>query len=226
MDIGKAFSFVFDDEQWLTSILIAGLLALIPLVGQILIIGYLLETARRLAAGNPRPLPQWDNFGEKFNLGLIGFGIAIVYAVPIIVISLLFACVPLFAASAGDAGGIIALLTLCLVPLIILVALVIQPLMLAGIARYLQTNSFSEAINFSAVIAMVRADLGGWVVLWLLQILCSFVAGAGGIIFIGIIFTLPYSQAVFGHLMGQKLIALRAQNGYNTDFAPPASPMV
>ncbi|PDV97531.1 DUF4013 domain-containing protein [Candidatus Chloroploca asiatica] len=227
MDIGKAFSFVFDDEQWLTSILIAGLLALIPLVGQILIIGYMLETARRLAAGNPRPLPQWDNFGEKFNLGLVGLGIAIVYAVPVIVIALLFACVPLFAAGAGDAAaGIAALLVLCLMPLIMIVALATQPLLIAGTVRYLQTNSFSEALNFSAVITMVRGDLGGWVVLWLLQILCGLVASAGGIIVIGILFTLPYSQAVFGHLMGQKLIALRTQNGYNSNFAPPASPMV
>ena len=42
MDIGKAFSFVFDDEQWVTSILIMGLLILVPIHGSIVLIGYMM----------------------------------------------------------------------------------------------------------------------------------------------------------------------------------------
>jgi hypothetical protein len=92
MDIGRAFSFVFDDEQWVTSILIMGLLILVPILGSILLIGYMLETARNVAMNSPRPLPKWDNFGDKLSLGFAGFVISLVYALPIIVLAGLVVC--------------------------------------------------------------------------------------------------------------------------------------
>lgn len=227
MDIGKAFSFPFDDDQWVASILLCGVLLLIPIVGQILLIGYMLETARNVAMGSPRPLPKWNNFGEKFSLGFGGFVVSLGYALPLMLLGLVFACVAggLGGTSSGEdaaaaaAGGVF----LCLFPLIFVLALIISPLILAAQVRYLQSGSLGDAFNVGAVIAMVRQDLGGWVVLWLLSILCGIVGSLGSIIFIGFIFTMPYSQAVFGHLMGQKMLSLGRPAGSGFDYAPPSS---
>lgn len=225
MDIGKAFSYPFEDEQWLSSILIGGLVMLIPFIGWFAIAGYALEAARNVAMGSPRPLPKWDNFGQKLSLGWNWFIISIFYSLPAIAISLLIACIPLLGAGVGgDEGAAFAgLLLICLFPLIFILALIIQPLIVAATARYLQTDSLGAALRVGEIVAMVRGDLGGWVVLWLLGILCSLVAQAGSIVVIGIIFTLPYSQAIFGHLLGQKLIELRGQ-GASSDagYAPPS----
>lgn len=225
MDIGKAFSFVFDDEQWVTSILICGVLLLVPILGALLLIGYMMETARNVAMGSPRPLPKWNNFGEKLSLGFAGFVISLVYALPLVIIGVLFGCLAIGVGSAaGDsdaAAAIIASSTLCLVPLMILVGLAIQPVILAAMARYIQTGSLGAAFRFGEVIAMVRADLSGWVLMFLLYLLCSVVGSLGSVIVIGFIFTLPYSQAVFGHLLGQKLIQLSQPAGYT----PPAPMM-
>ncbi len=212
MDLGKAFSFPFDDEQWVSSILICGLLLLVPVLGAFLLIGYMLETARNVAMGSPRPLPKWNNFGEKLSLGFAGFVISLVYALPLAVLASLVACVAVgLGSAAGEDGAaaVVAGLTLCLVPLIILLALIIQPIILAAMARYLQTGSLGSAFQVGEVIGMVRADLSGWVVMFLLYLLCSIVGSLGSIIIIGFIFTLPYSQAVFGHLLGQKMLQLR-----------------
>lgn len=227
MDIGKAFSFPFDDEEWVTSILIAGLVMLIPLVGQIVLIGYLFETARNVAMGSPRPLPKWNNFSEKLSLGFNGFVISLVYSLPIIVFSVLLACVGIgLGAAGGDeetAALIIGGTLACIMPFIFLLAIVIAPLILSAWARYLQTGSLGAALNVASVLAMVRQDLAGWVVLWLLSILCGLVGGLGSMIVIGFIFTYPYSQAVFGHLLGQKLQTLIRPSNY--DYSPPVPPM-
>jgi hypothetical protein len=226
MDIGKAFSFPFEDEQWVASILIGGLLSLIPILGQILLIGYTLETARNVAAGNPRPLPKWNNFGDKLSLGFGGFVIALGYALPLIILGTLLVCVTgaLGGAAGNDdaAAALVGGLFLCIFPLILLLALVLAPFVLAAQVRYLQSSSIGEAFNLGAVIATVRQDLGGWLVLWLLSILCGLVGSLGSAIIIGFIFTYPYSQAVFGHLMGQKLQSLGRPSGF--DYAPPAAP--
>ena len=68
MDIGKAFSFVFEDEEWVSKILIGGLIALIPLVGQLVVLGYALKVAQNVAQGSPRPLPR-SKFSSKVGSG-------------------------------------------------------------------------------------------------------------------------------------------------------------
>lgn len=228
MDIGKAFSFVFDDEQWLSSILICGLLLLVPILGTFLLIGYMLETARNVAMGSPRPLPKWNNFGEKLSLGFAGFVISLVYALPLALLITVFACVGVGLGSAAGsedaAAAAIASSMLCLVPLALLLGIIIQPLTLAATARYLQTGSLGSAFQVGEVVGTVRADLGGWVVMFLLYLLCGAVASLGSIIVIGFIFTAPYSQAVFGHLLGQKLVQLRQPASFGSAY-PPAPTM-
>lgn len=226
MDIGRAFSYVFEDEEWLTVILLGGLILIVPIFGQIVLIGFLLETARNVASGHERPLPKWNHLGETFRLGLPGFLIQLVYALPIILLACVFACVAAFgsglaAESEGAAGGLFLGAFFCLFPLIFLVSLIIQPLTLAATVRYLQTGSLGESLRVGEVVGMLRSDLGGWFVLWLLQILCGIVGGLGGVFFgIGALFTAVYGQAVFGHLLGQTLA--RATRPAGPGPMPPA----
>ena len=90
MDIGKAFSFVFEDEEWVGKVLIGGLISLIPLIGQLAVLGYALKVAQNVAQGNPRPLPRWNEFGDHLMRGLYDFVIRLVYALPVVVLGLLF----------------------------------------------------------------------------------------------------------------------------------------
>lgn len=217
MDIGKAFSFPFEDEQWVSSILICGVLLLVPIVGWLAIAGYTLETARNVAMNSPRPLPKWDNFGEKLRLGFNWFLISMVYALPTLLLAGLGSCILILPTLSGDEGAMAAGFGLffCVIALGIVLSLILAPFMLAATVRYLQTGSLGAAFQVGEVVSMVRADLGGWVVLWLLSILCSFVGQLGTYVIIGVFFTVPYAQAVFGHLLGQTL----------QRYARPASPL-
>ena len=107
MDIGKSFTFVFEDPNWASKIIIGGLITLIPIVGWLFVIGYLVAIARNIINGDQQPLPEWSDFGQIFVDGIYGFVIAFVYVLPIIVVSCIFwAPASLIAPDSGDGGAI------------------------------------------------------------------------------------------------------------------------
>ncbi len=180
MDIGKAFSFVFEDEEWVSKVLIGGLIFLIPLIGQFAVIGYSLKVAQNVIQGNPRPLPAWSEFGDHIMRGLYAFVIQLVYALPAVILAGVFACTVISASAAASqrseqAGAGIGILGTCLIPLIIIVGLLSTLLSYPAIGRYLATNSLGEAFKFNDVIANVRGNLSPWLMLLLVGILASFV---------------------------------------------------
>jgi hypothetical protein len=227
MDLGRAFSYVFDDDQWLTVILLGGLLFIVPIFGQIVLLGFMLAAARNVMQGSPNPLPRWDNLGDKFVQGLYALGIQIVYTLPIMIPVILLSCVAAAMGAAADseaAAATMVSLFLCLMPILIIGGIVLQILGFAATLRYLQTGAFGSAMQFGEVIGMVRSDIGGWLVLWLLYLLCSIIASAGSIAFgVGVLFTTVYGQAVFGHLLGQKArqtLAPASDYGFTSPTTP------
>jgi hypothetical protein len=72
LDFGRCFSFVSEDPDWAKKILIGGLFALASffLVGAFFVAGYFARLVKRVAAGEPLPLPEWDDLGGIFNDGL------------------------------------------------------------------------------------------------------------------------------------------------------------
>ena len=74
MDIGKAFTFVFEDDDWVVKVLIAmGIVVagvvlfwlVIPaILAALLLGGYSLEITRRVIRGDATVLPAWDDWGQ------------------------------------------------------------------------------------------------------------------------------------------------------------------
>lgn len=224
MDIGKSFGYVFEDESWVSKVLIGGLVTLIPVVGSFVVSGYAYKVAQNVARGAERPLPEWsmDNAVDALKRGFLGVIISLVYSLPIIVLVVLMSLITVGAAAAGgeDGGGAAALLSLCLFPIIVIVGIVCGIAALTAIARYLATDNLSEAFKFGEVFASLRANIGAWVMLLLVAILASFVASFGIIACgVGVLFTGFYAQCVIGHGLGQTI----RQVALTHYAAPPAS---
>ncbi|NWG21459.1 MAG: DUF4013 domain-containing protein [Chloroflexi bacterium] len=208
MEIGKAFGFVTEDEQWITKVLLGGLISLIPFVGALAIYGYSYRVAQNVARGNLRPMPAWGEFGDLLARGFFAWVIQIVYLLPVMVLYFLFAILTAGAAAlttdSDGGGGAGALIGLCLLPLVIIAAIVCGLAALAAIMRFLATDSFGEAFKFGEVFASIRNNIGTLIMLLVVAILAGLAASLGLIACgVGVLFTTFYAQCVIGHAIGQ-----------------------
>ena len=62
-NLGRSFSYMFEDKDWFQKILIGAAFCLLSLVliGIPFVLGYLLQVARQSSHGQELPLPAWDN---------------------------------------------------------------------------------------------------------------------------------------------------------------------
>lgn len=231
MDIGKAFGFVFEDEKWITKVLIGGLLIWIPVVN-FAVFGYMLTVAENVSRGVARPLPEWSNFGDLFMRGLNYFIITLVYQIPTLIVACIVGSIAAgFGASlesnpdSSAANGLLGVVA-CLYPLLIVMAIILAMASYPAIARYIQTGSLGEAFKFGDSFASLRNNLGTWVILILVAILASFVGQLGAIACgVGALFTLTYAQFVNGHALGQTMIKLGMGNTTIGEYSPPTTPL-
>jgi hypothetical protein len=227
MDIGKAFGYVFEDQEWITKVLIGGAILLIPVIGQFVVIGYMLRVAQNIAQGNPRPLPAWDwnDFGDHLTRGLYGFVVELVYFVPYIVIVVLFSCVgTLMSAGSRNSGvGAVGSLFACLlIPVYLIAVFACLCMAYAGLARLVATNNLSEALKFREVFASVRSNARPWLMMALVSILAGLVASLGLIACgVGILFTAFYAYMIMGHALGQ---IVAQQGGVAGTYMPTPPP--
>ncbi|MFC2031657.1 DUF4013 domain-containing protein [Chloroflexota bacterium] len=221
MDIGKSFSFVFEDEAWIAKILIgAAILALgvlfswallIPLIlAFALLAGYSVEIIRRVMRGELDGLPEWDDWGRLFKDGLMVMIIGIVYALPIIILSICMS-VPIGVAADG-AKGVSAGFSALLSCISLLYAIAMSVVLPAATAFYAAEDELGAAFRFGDVFSLVREHLSTYVTTFLMSWVAGLIGGAGGIVCgIGWLVTLPYAYLVTGHLYGQAYVEATGQ---------------
>jgi len=214
MDIGRAFKYMFEDEGWISKVLIGGILGIIPIVNFV-IYGYQLEVIRKVASDQELPLPAWDDFGGKFVKGLMVAIAAFIYALPLIVLGIIVAIVAAVAGGAasssssdasGAAGGIVGICMIAYYCIVFLYALVVYGfILLPGMMRYADTSEFGAFFKFGENLRVATSNLGSYIVMILVFMVAAVVAEIVGAIAcgIGIIFTLFWVQLVGGHLFGQ-----------------------
>lgn len=223
MDVGRAFSYVFEDERWLSKVAIGGLITLVPILN-FASFGYMLRVAENVARGSHHPLPEWNELGDHFMHGLYALVITLVYLIPYFVIVVVFSVLTTVgAASDSDSAQAAAGLFSCLlVPVYLVIAFACVLFAYAGMARYVATHTLSEAFKFGEVFAMVRNHPGPWLLFLLVTLLAGIVGGLGIIACgIGVVFTAFYSYLVMGHALGQT-VAQQGLIGSAYSTTPPS----
>jgi hypothetical protein len=206
MDIGKAFTFVFEDEDWIVKVLIGAVLALTG-IGFIPIIGYGMEVARRVVRGDPQPLPAWDDWGTKIVEGLLSSVITFVWSLPGIVLpACLFSLIVVPVSNSGPGQGetLMILASVCLGLVVLLYILLLALVLPAALTHYAVTRQFGAAFRLGEVIGLVRDNLGAYLMVLLVIILASIVSSLGSIALgCGLFFTTFYSALITYHAYGQ-----------------------
>jgi len=214
VDIGKAFSTVFDDQSWLVKTLIGGVVSLIPFVGQVLVYGYALELMHDVMNGRER-LPEWDDWGGKLVKGILAFVIYFVYSLPIVVLGGCFGLLMgvLGAAEAERAMNAVGSVgSICLGSLGLLYGIFLALTLPTALGRYLETGDLGAAFRFGEVVALTRDYLGGWIVVLVVSLVISMVAGLVGVVLcvVGTLFTSFLATVITGYLWGDAYRQARA----------------
>jgi hypothetical protein len=217
MDIGKSFTFVFEDEEWIVKIglgaiiLVIGILfswvLFIPLIlASLALGGYMVEIIRRLLNNDLEILPQWENWGQLLLDGLNAWVIGVVYALPIIVVGL---CLGTPAGLlAEDAEGLSAFLSLIVGCFVFLYAIAMSIVLPAAIAFFVAEEDLKAAFRFGEVLGFVRENLSTYLITFIMSWVASLIGGLGSVVCgIGWLVTLPYAWMVTGHLYGQAYLA-------------------
>lgn len=212
MDFGKAFSYVFEDPDWLKKVGLGGVISLVPILN-FAAAGYGLEVARRVINNDARPLPEWDNIGDKLVKGLLVAVIQFVYFLPM----LLFVCIMQVAqavvlgatsssssSSDSTAATLVTVILACFGCLAFLYALFAGLVLPAAIGNYVAKGQFSAAFRFGEVWGLVQKNLGLYVMVLIITIVAGLVAGLGTIAcIIGVVFTAFYAVLIMYHAYGQ-----------------------
>lgn len=188
-NIGRSFSFMFEDKDWIQKILMGAVFLLLScvLIGIPFLVGYLLVLARQSAEGKPVPLPNWDNLGEKFVSGLVFFVVIIIYAIPGVIL-MLIPCI-----------GILfyMLYVLCL--------MIAMPYI---IVRFARTGNLGDAFAFGAIIEFIKNNLANLLIVLVMGIVLSIIASFGLLaLVIGIFFSVFWAQLGIYYLYGQVVYA-------------------
>lgn len=208
MDLGLALSFVFKDEDWLRKVLINGLIGLIPVVGQMYLLGWGLEVTRRVAVNQYTVLPDTD-FGAYLRRGFQAFVVAMVYSVPIWLFVIPIVVIPVIGANGGMDDQTLATVSmissLCCGGLIFLYSVLLGFLLQVAFAHVAVRDSLGAGLRVAEIFQLFKAAMGPWLLAFVGTLVASFAASLIGSIAcgIGVIFTMAIYFPVMGHLYGQ-----------------------
>jgi hypothetical protein len=214
MDINKALTYTFDDERWVTKLLIGAGLSLLGflIIPLFFVTGYSLRIVRNVMDGNvDKPLPEWTEWGGLLKDGFNLFVAGLVYTAPIWLLMCCGALVFVPATRTEDFSGTLAAVgsisfaaAACMVLIFTIALIFVSP---AITIQYARERTLASCFRFSEVFAIIRQHIGDIFLAVLVIFGLTLVLGLIGIIpLIGWVISLLasiYVTFVSGHLFGQ-----------------------
>ena len=211
MDYGKAFTYVFEDSEWVSKFLIGALLVLasVFIFPIFFVIGYSIEIIQNVVHSKTPVLPTWDNWGDKFSKGFMVFLVGLIYAIPLVLAIIIGVLGIILMAFGGDQEIAPLAITGIVVTIIGFAVAVLYGLFIAVISpsftiRYALTESISEALDVKEVIRFIRRNPGPYFIAYAILFGFNMVASTFGQICCLVSFAAAfYSYLLSGHLYGQ-----------------------
>ena len=208
MNFGKSFTYIFEDPDWFSKLWKPVLIGLIPILGQLVLQGYMLNVTRNVVRGDQRPLYEMD-FGEDLRVGFRMFLVQLVYSLPFaLMYSILSAILTpmavrgLESGSGIAAGGLGGQLQITLLSLLVsVVFFFVFPVISANVAV---KGTFRAGVEFKELFEMVKSNFAAWLMVLGGSLIAGIIAPAGVILFfVGVIATSAYAGLMVAHLRGQ-----------------------
>ncbi len=248
MDYAKALTFLWEDPRWKEKVaigtgvmLVSGLLmpVLIGFVGILIVMGYCVRVLQNVRDGNQYPLPEWDQWSEDLARGFKLAVVAVIWALPAILLSLpvVLGGVMMGAGDNNGAGFLTAIggLTFGLGNCLLILYAIFYALVTPGFTVWFaRSEQISEGLKLTDVWEWTRRNLGTVVLVMIAYIIASIVistvASIVGTILciVGLIVTIPLGTLATYlyqyHLIGQLAYKDRTGTPYYVPPAPVAPP--
>lgn len=205
MDFARAFTYPFDDPEWVRKIGVTALITLIPIVGWLYAGGWLIAILRRVIEQEARPMPDQLDFGAYVIDGLKSLLIYFVYGLPMIIVYAPLVLMPLTEGQNSEAAATALMaLSICCCGVGGLYLLVLIFLLPAALANFAATGQIGAAFRFSALFKLLRAAPGAYLLVFAGGLVLGMLASIGSVVLIvGALLVGAYGQAVMGHLYAQ-----------------------
>lgn len=202
MNFKKAFTYIFEDPNWLEKLIVPLLVGLIPIVGQLALSGYVMRVIQNVAQRTQPELPSFD-FGLDLGKGFRWFLIALVYSLPVMLFSLLFLW-PIFRLE-NNGNDTIAVIVLILIGLLFFLLLLAFAFILPiAQVNFAVKDTFASAFDFKTLFKLIKNNILAWLMVLAGTVIADFISPLGGIVFvIGAMVTAFYGQLFVAHLAGQ-----------------------
>lgn len=211
--VGDAFGWAARDPEWISKLLLMGLIGLIPIVGALQQAGWLLTMLDNLRAGRSEVPPAGFRYATRgvwlwlaaviYNVALV----AVLYGSLIVVVVALVAGAP--PQSATDSGSnssnpavlLLVPLWLVWVGVVGVVALVLW-IFVPAIIEFTDRTGLGGAFNFPALFRAISVDPTHNLAAAGLAFVAYIIAGLGTYLcWIGVIFSLPYAITVLAGVL-------------------------
>ncbi len=210
MDFGRAFTFAFEDSEWIKKVGIAALVFLIPLVGPIILMGWALELMRRVIADDPLPLPDWSNFGGFVSKGFKAFVVTLAYMLPVILVVICGQVITFGSAAAlendPDVASTVALVAgICMGCFVLIFGILAGLLIPPALGNLAATDELGAAFRFGEVFGLLRSAIGPYLIsIIIIGLVSPLLASLGSVVCgIGALAAIAYTQVITSHLYGQ-----------------------
>ena len=212
MEYGQAISFPRQDRSWIVKLLIGSVLSLVPVLGQVVVAGYGQEIAHRVYSDNPRPLPDWSNWGALLARGVRWLIVVFVYMLPLALFGALLAGVNwgidqimLSSGAAEQTRNVGLVLSLCGNALVIGYGILGSLLLIAATGRMAVQDRLGAAFQLGAIWADVRHQAGMYLSVLIVSAVAYVLLPAIGAIGCGVgaLVGLTYATWISSYLAGE-----------------------
>lgn len=229
VDFGRAFQFYFEDPDWVRKTLMGSLFYILAmlLVGAPLVAGYVVQVTQRAARGEPRPLPEWEDYGRLFMDGLQVIGLYLLHILVALIlpgsIGCIFALIGGLGSNSDAAGGVAAIGMVLAQLLLFVIMLAVMVYFPAAYIRTAVTGRFSAGLEVRENVELMKRSPGNYFLAIAIYLVTNFIAQFGILLCcVGILPAAFWSMCVAGWALGEvarRDPELGGRSGYASVFA-------